>query len=102
MHTQMFFKCEISKNNISITDCTGYPYVQLCVTMIEMKFEGDNNLFDLPWLPVNFDSRDNVIGAQYDPPKPMYETGALLDCIEKSMDIIASNHNDKNTDTQMC
>jgi exonuclease III len=68
-------------------------YVRSCMTVIEMKFEGDSNVFELPWLQVKYGTRGVVIGDLYHPPKPIYEADALLDYIEASLDTIASSHN---------
>ena len=60
----------------------------------ELILKGDNQAFELMWVRVQCETRDVIVGALYHPPKPVYETSALLDYIEKSMDYITSCYTD--------
>jgi hypothetical protein len=46
------------------------------------------------WVRVQWETRDVIIGALYHLPKPVCETGALLDYIESSINDITSCYTD--------
>ena len=50
----------------------------------------DSTQFELLWIRVQMHDRDYFVGGIYHPPKPLYQTSALLDCIEASVDTLAA------------
>jgi len=54
--------------------------------------DGDNKSFELLWVRVRSGDRDVIIGALYHPPSPIYQTDALLNYIDASLDDISRKH----------
>ena len=50
---------------------------------------GDVSDYELLWVRVQINRRDVLIGALYHPPKPKYQSSALLDHIEKCVDLLS-------------
>ena len=51
---------------------------------------GDVSQFELLWIRVQTQWRTMFVGALYHPPKPLYQSTALLDHIEAGIDALAT------------
>ena len=54
----------------------------------------DESIYELLWVRVQNSKRDVLIGALYHPPKPIYQTSALLTHLEKCVDLLSADFPD--------